>query len=134
MPSGSCNCGAVKIEVPDSAFPKESVLCHCKNCRASSGSVFTVNLVIPTDQIKFVNESAVKVYEDKNTDSGHTAVRKFCGNCGSGVLTGVKEAPENSYVKGGLFEVGTVPGPSMQIFKRNFENWEQGVEGAKQID
>ncbi|GAA5849551.1 hypothetical protein JCM5353_000394 [Sporobolomyces roseus] len=131
---GSCNCGAVTIEVPDSAFPKESVLCHCKNCRASSGSVFSVNLVIPTKEIKFSNESNIQLYEDKNTDSGNTAQRKFCKTCGSALLTGVKEAPDNSYVKGGLFEVGKVPKPSMQIYKRNFESWEQGQADAKLID
>ncbi|GAA5877568.1 hypothetical protein JCM16303_003381 [Sporobolomyces ruberrimus] len=138
MPTGSCNCGAVKIEVPDSAYPKQSVLCHCKNCRASSGSVFSVNLVIETDQIKFNDESNVSVYEDKGTDSGNTAVRKFCKNCGSAILTGVKEAPEKSYVKGGkfyrLFPVGTVPAPAMQIYKRNFEKWEKGQEGAQIVD
>ncbi|GAA5910252.1 GFA family protein [Sporobolomyces salmoneus] len=134
MPRGSCNCGNVTIDVADSAMPKESVLCHCKNCRASSGSLFTVNYVIKTDEIKFNDESKVNVYEDKNTDSGHTAIRKFCKNCGSAILTGVKEAPEQSYVKGGLFKVGTVPAPSMEIYKRNFESWEKGHDGAQLID
>ncbi|GAA5830182.1 hypothetical protein JCM3766R1_002814 [Sporobolomyces carnicolor] len=134
MPTGQCNCGNVQIDVPESAFPKQSVLCHCKNCRASSGSVFSVNLVVKTDEIKFKDESKVSVYEDKNTDSGHTAIRKFCGNCGSAVLTAVKEAPEQSFVKGGLFDVGTVPKPAMQLFKRNFESWEQGVDGTQLVD
>ena len=44
---------------------------------------FSVNLVVKTDDIKFKDESKMSVYEDKNTDSGHTAIRKFCGNCGS---------------------------------------------------
>ncbi|GAA6060124.1 hypothetical protein JCM10212_001421 [Sporobolomyces blumeae] len=120
MPTGSCNCGAVKVTVADSAFPKESVLCRD----------FTVNLVIPTKEIEIQGEGNVKVYEDGNTDSGHTAVRKFCATCGSAILTGVKEAPDNSYVKGGLFSIGTVPGPKMEIFKKNFEQWENGHEGA----
>ncbi|GAA5932826.1 GFA family protein [Sporobolomyces koalae] len=111
MPSGTCNCGSVKIEVADSAFPKNSVLCHCKNCRASSGSQFTVNLLIPSDQINFVKDSTLGVYEDKSTDSGGTLIRKFC-----------------------LFEIGTVPAPNAQIFKRNFEKWEQPLEGVHLVD
>jgi len=132
---GSCNCGAVTIEVPDSAFPKESVLCRefslslafvsrfarltlfalhflrlqelprifrisvrclyeltkASKLQAtgadSSGLVvtysFSVNLVIPTKEITFTNESNIGLYEDKNTDSGNTAQRKFCKTCGS---------------------------------------------------
>lgn len=37
---GTCNCGAIKISLPKSSFPSYCGLCHCANCRASSGSLY----------------------------------------------------------------------------------------------
>lgn len=38
--AGRCNCNAIRISVPASSFPTYCALCHCLNCRASSGSLF----------------------------------------------------------------------------------------------
>ncbi|GAA5925835.1 hypothetical protein JCM1841_006330 [Sporobolomyces salmonicolor] len=122
---GHCNCSSVKIEIDSSVFPKQSLLCHCRNCRASCGSVFSTNLVVPSDEVKIVSGSEhIKEYRDRNTETGHTAVRCFCALCGSPIRTYVAEANETSYVKGGLFEPGQVPPPAMEIFKRRCEEWE----------
>jgi hypothetical protein len=83
--NGACNCGAIKISIPKSSLPTYCGLCHCLNCRASSGSLFSVNLPTPTKDISIIGEP--KIYIDRNTDSGHTVGRRFCGDCGSYVLT-----------------------------------------------
>lgn len=38
--TGSCNCGAISIEFPKSAYPENCVKCHCQGCRASSGGLY----------------------------------------------------------------------------------------------
>ncbi|GAA5891545.1 hypothetical protein JCM5296_004251 [Sporobolomyces johnsonii] len=122
---GHCNCRTVKVQIDLNVYPKQSVLCHCRNCRASSGSVFSTNLVVPSDEVHIVSgQEHIHEYRDHNTESGHTAVRCFCKLCGSPIQTYVEEARETSYVKGGLFEPGQVPPPAMEIFQRRCEQWE----------
>ncbi|BGP13636.1 hypothetical protein JCM10213_007812 [Rhodosporidiobolus nylandii] len=131
---GHCNCGTVTIEV--AATPDTIALCSCTSCRASSGSLFSVNLVVPAEQLTITSgEGNVTEYDDKNTDSGHTATRRFCRTCGSAISTVVKENPGTHYVKGGLFPPGTLPPAKLEIFKRNWESWqkpqtEQQLEGG----
>lgn len=40
---GECNCGKITVSIPKPNWPSACSLCHCLNCRASSGSlsVFT---------------------------------------------------------------------------------------------
>ena len=45
------------------------------------GFRFSVNLPTPTKDI--ITTGTPKVYADKETESGHTVNRNFCGDCGS---------------------------------------------------
>ncbi|GAA6003192.1 hypothetical protein JCM10207_001794 [Rhodosporidiobolus poonsookiae] len=120
---GKCNCGAVTVTIP--SMPDSSVLCHCKNCRASSAGIFSVNLVVHTKDLTIHNEANTTLYRDTDTDTGNTAVRRFCKTCGSPIVTRVEEDPDTNYVKGGLFPVGSLPAPGMELFTRNWEQWEK---------
>jgi len=130
---GACNCGRITVLLPRSSLPKASSLCHCLNCRASSGSLsvslnlkcsepcwkpcsFAVNLPTPTKDITV--EGTPKIHSDIAA-SGNTSDRLFCGDCGRGVfeiklyvrklmlcsaiMTVVKQRPEIAFLKGGLF-------------------------------
>ncbi|GAA5876149.1 hypothetical protein JCM8547_003381 [Rhodosporidiobolus lusitaniae] len=128
MAMGKCNCGAVQVEIKGGLTDKMLSLCHCTSCRASTGSIFSVNLSVPTSSLSFPSgEFNLAEYEDKQTDSGNTAVRRFCKTCGSPVETVVRENPDLHYVKGGLFPPSSLPKPSAQIFTRNWEEWESKV-------
>ncbi|TNY23603.1 Mss4-like protein [Rhodotorula diobovata] len=80
MPTGQCNCGSVKVDIPD--MPDSSVLCHCLSCRASGGTAFSTNLVVKKEDLTIYGEEHTKVYRDHKTDSGNVAARRFCANCG----------------------------------------------------
>lgn len=93
---GSCNCGKVTVtldEVPDS-----TLLCHCYNCRKSSGGIFSVNLIVPKG--KFHIDGEIKEYKDPNSDSGNIATRYFCPNCGSPIRTDTVTRPNAVIIKG----------------------------------
>ncbi|KAF2113988.1 Mss4-like protein [Lophiotrema nucula] len=77
---GSCNCGNVAVSMTKNVFPSSCSLCHCLNCRASSGSLFAVNIPVPKDAVKI--EGTPKVYVDTG-GSGKSVHRHFCGDCGS---------------------------------------------------
>lgn len=71
-------------------------------------------MVVKSDDLVFDGETlAIKSYRDSNTDSGHVAVRHFCGECGSPIRTVIEGAEETSYLK-----TGGWPWPSAPAFSR----------------
>ncbi|GAA5990165.1 hypothetical protein JCM11641_004242 [Rhodosporidiobolus odoratus] len=131
MTTGHCNCSAVQVEVPLETLPL--VICSCTSCRASSGSLFTVNLIVPSSAFTLLKgEENLGKYEDKKTDSGGTAIRYWCKTCGSPVYTVFSADSNTFYVKGGLFPPKSLPKPVGEIFTRNFEEWQiKHVEEGK---
>ncbi|RDW66943.1 hypothetical protein BP5796_09692 [Coleophoma crateriformis] len=127
---GACNCGAVQISIPEADFPKESLLCHCLNCKASSGSLASLNLVIPTSSVK-IEKGQPKKYLETECASGNTMDRWFCGDCGSACFSISSGLKEVSFVKGGLFvkefkKTGrTMPAPAKESWWRHHEEWER---------
>ncbi|GAA5900834.1 hypothetical protein JCM6882_007676 [Rhodosporidiobolus microsporus] len=119
---GKCNCGAIRVTV--SGSPQVNALCSCTSCRASTGSIFSVNLVVQSKDLTIDGEDNVTEYRDTNTDSGHTAVRRFCKTCGSPIETVVAENPDTHFVKGGLFPPKSLPKPNVELFSRNWEEWQ----------
>ncbi|KFZ09547.1 hypothetical protein V502_08674 [Pseudogymnoascus sp. VKM F-4520 (FW-2644)] len=130
---GACNCGAISIQIEASSFPKIAGICHCLNCQASGGSLFSYNLPTPTKAIEITGTP--KIFKE-TANNGNTANRHFCGDCGSPIMTITTEQPDNAYVKGGLFRKSGVdlPKPVVQIFMQRKEKWEEPLEGVKALD
>ncbi|KAH7418244.1 Mss4-like protein [Cadophora sp. MPI-SDFR-AT-0126] len=130
---GACNCGKIIISLPRTSLPSSSTLCHCSNCRASSGSLFAVNMLTSTADIKI--EGSPKIHVDIAA-SGNTVNRHFCGDCGSAIMSVVAIRPEKSILKGGLFVKSGVgiPAPGREQFWRRSERWEYGHPGLMPID
>lgn len=73
--TGACLCGAVRYEV---AGPLRSVvLCHCSQCRRSTGHFMAATAARHRDFRLLVAE------ELRWYDSSDAARRAFCGRCGS---------------------------------------------------
>ncbi|WWC67401.1 uncharacterized protein I206_101309 [Kwoniella pini CBS 10737] len=125
--TGSCNCGSITVTIPK---PEGVVLCHCINCRKSSGSLTSGNFSTPTKDVQVKGEPSQ--YKNPGT-SGNEVTRKFCGNCGSPILTVIAD-PSVVFVKAGLFDPHTVPAPSAHLFARNMEDWEIIHEGASRLE
>ncbi|EKD13085.1 uncharacterized protein L3040_007168 [Drepanopeziza brunnea f. sp. 'multigermtubi'] len=130
---GSCNCGNIVVSLPISSLPSSVTLCHCSECRASSGSLFAVNISTPTQDIKI--EGTPKIH-DYIAASGNTVHRYFCGDCGSAIMNVVSAHPEKSILKGGLFVNSGVnlPLPGREQFWRRAEPWETPYPGLLPIE
>ncbi|GAA6051852.1 hypothetical protein JCM3770_005497 [Rhodotorula araucariae] len=149
--TGHCNCRLVTVEV-NGGLPASSLLCHCLNCRASGGTVFSTNLVVKKADIVITGEEHTKVYRDTNTASGNVACRRFCASCGRCGRTGrpillergrtdsflcnptvtfVESNDETQFLKAGLFGPNSMPPPSSELFKHRAEPWEKLHEGAE---
>ncbi|KAF8864202.1 hypothetical protein BDZ45DRAFT_797701 [Acephala macrosclerotiorum] len=131
--TGACNCGRITVKLPESSFPESVSLCHCLNCRASGGTLFAVNIIVPSKDIEVQGQP--KIHAD-TAASGNTANRHFCGDCGSPIMTIVTEHPQRAFLKGGLFaKFGfDLPAPGREQFWRRAEKWEKPREGVSLIE
>ena len=78
MLTGGCRCGAVRYraEVDD---PTRHGLCHCEDCRRSSGAPAVAWLAVPKDSFSLTRGEATR------WDGNGGAERYFCGTCGTGL-------------------------------------------------
>ncbi|KAE8160197.1 Mss4-like protein, partial [Aspergillus tamarii] len=122
---GACNCGAVTITISQSSFPKSSLACHCRNCKSSSGSLFSLNLVVPTKDVVITGKP--NNYKEKECASGHHMSRYFCPTCGSAIMSVVSEDPSVAYVKTGVLAKSgmDLPPPKVQAWWRRAEVFEK---------
>ena len=74
---GGCHCGAIRYEVSGDA--KHVALCHCSDCRRSSGAPMVAWAAFDESQFE------VTKGEPATFNSSGTAMRSFCPSCGSGL-------------------------------------------------
>ncbi|KAK6386955.1 uncharacterized protein PV06_07832 [Exophiala oligosperma] len=133
---GSCNCGVVTVEanIPQEEKPN-AIVCHCKNCKKTSGSVGACILILPLADLSI--SGPIKSYEDKQTDTGRSVHRHFCENCGSPVFGLLKEVfPDKAFVRTTLFdEFETAPPtPALELYTKDRWVWNQPIPNAHQVE
>jgi hypothetical protein len=75
---GGCRCGAVRYTA-DVTEPEHHAICHCADCRASSGAPMMAWLAVPEGSFRVIAGEATR-YE-----SSPGVERFFCGACGTGL-------------------------------------------------
>lgn len=75
--TGGCHCGAIRYEV--SGDPQHVALCHCGDCRRSSGAPMVAWAAFDESQFKLTKGEATTF------NSSGSAMRSFCPKCGSGL-------------------------------------------------
>jgi hypothetical protein len=130
--TGKCLCGQITVSIPTEAFNANgrTSMCHCKNCCRSSGSLGSLNVVVPVSDVQIKGQP--KVYKDGDTNSGASVQRAFCGNCGSPIYTATPNISGVQVIKLGLFD--EIPKPAMELYCRAMPSWSKPVDGAKQFD
>ena len=79
MVHGQCLCGSIEFsaqEIPGMVFN-----CHCNRCQKSHGAGYSTQVVCDPSSLSFK-----KGKEHLKEYSVPTAVRAFCGNCGSRLM------------------------------------------------
>ncbi len=117
---GGCLCGAVRYSV---AWPPILIAtCSCKNCQKQAGSALSV--------IAMVSEAAMELsgtlsaYVDTG-ESGGTVLRKFCGICGSPVLSEVPAAAAQgiAIIKAGTLDDSKDVKPTLHYWIYTAPDW-----------
>lgn len=127
--SGACLCGRVQYRVsgPFEAFH----LCHCSQCRRSTGSAHAANIFTSPERIEWLaGEDLIKRY---TPDEADVISKCFCTHCGSLV-------PYTSLKSGKLIipagSLNDPPGidPQDNIFWRDRADWYDAGLAAKHVD
>ena len=128
--SGRCQCGDITYTVN-----KNKVIsahhCHCIDCQRTTVSVKATILFIAK---KYVNINGdLKFFESKGSSGTHVR-RGFCPNCGSGILSYVKEISRILYVKAGTLDDSSWVTIDSNFFTKSANNWNKPDESIKCFD
>jgi hypothetical protein len=97
--AGGCLCGRVRYTVEGE--PNFAAVCHCRSCQRYTGSAFEPVMVFPSQAVQVQGD--LKTYDDVG-DSGKFVHRRFCPNCGSGVIADVDVMPGVTIVLAGSLD------------------------------
>lgn len=118
---GGCHCGAVRYRL--AGEPAHNALCHCSDCRASSGAPVVGWLAVQEGQLSLLQG-------DLATYTGKTgSQRQFCPTCGTGLffrnaetLPGIVDVQSATLDDAGAFP----PGAQIQCAERL--EWMTGLD------
>lgn len=116
--TGGCLCGRVRYTL--TGEPAFTGVCHCRNCQRYTGTAFEAVTVFPSNAVTVQGE--LKTYQDTG-DSGKPVYRRFCPNCGSGVLAEGEVMPGLTIVLAGTLDDPTGYQPSMEIYCGSAQPW-----------
>src|SRR3546814_20200131 len=72
----SCRCGQVRMTC--TGEPIRVSVCHCRECKARSGSAFAAQVRFPAGQVRINGEEKAKMWQYTGA-RGNTADFFFCG-------------------------------------------------------
>jgi hypothetical protein len=127
--TGGCLCGRVRYTV--SGDPAFSGLCHCRNCQRYTGSAFETVIAFPSASVNIQGE--LKTYNDTG-DSGKQVRRRFCPNCGSGVVAEGDVLPGITLVLAGTLDDPAAFTPAMEIYCGSAQPWVHAGSERQRFD
>lgn len=116
--AGGCLCGAVRYR--SDAEPKGAGVCHCTHCQKTSGSAFSVNVFVPAEG--FAISGRLTSYTD-TADSGRTLQRRFCGTCGSSIMSETAAFPGMVILKAGSLDDRSWVKPVAHVWASSKQDW-----------
>lgn len=124
MLTGGCYCGKVGYQVED-AFDY-ALICHCSNCRRTTGSAFKPFAGIPRDRLSLTHGAdSLMIYGDDLTNNTHCAV------CGSLLYSVVREGQWVHVAMGTLIDTPTIR-PTAHIYVGSKAPWHQITDDLPQ--
>ncbi|MGB7410542.1 MAG: GFA family protein [Sphingopyxis granuli] len=125
----ACRCGQFRIAC--TGEPVRVSVCHCRNCKARSGSAFAAQARFPADRVR--TEGEAKMWQQAG-DSGNVADFFFCGECGATLW--YRNGPQREYaVPLGNFEPGHGLMPRVSVYEERRDPWVAIVgEGIEHLD
>lgn len=116
--TGGCLCGRVRYTA--TGEPAFSGICHCRDCQRFTGSAFKTTIGFPTSSVSVQGD--LKTY-DEISDAGRAVHRRFCPNCGSGVIAEADAFPGMTIFLAGSLDDPTAYKPTVEFFCSSAQPW-----------
>src|SRR5690348_10755436 len=84
--TGGCQCGKLRYEITEA--PRMTYACHCRDCQRMTGSAFSMAVIVPERAFRLSGAEPRPIA--RIADSGRTAIRWVCPECGSWICSGSK--------------------------------------------
>jgi len=118
--TGRCLCGNISYTIEGDLLA--TAVCHCEHCQRQSGGAFSTNLVVQESQLTVSGE--LSIYEDRGrTGDAVYVLRKFCGNCGSPIVSELLEPAGVLAVKAGTLDDTSAVQPNIQAWCVDKQPW-----------
>lgn len=126
---GGCLCGSVRYR--GEAEPAFIGVCHCTDCQRFTGSAFSTVIGVPTQALQV--SGPLKTYT-KAGDSGQPIHRRFCAQCGSGVLDEADAMPGLTMLSAGTLDDRSWVRPRAEIYCASAQSWVKLDGGLARFD
>lgn len=118
--TGRCLCGQVSYEITGDLMA--TAVCHCDHCQRQSGAAFSVNLIVHESQLNVTG--TLSTFEDRGEAGDTTYVyRRFCGDCGSPILSAMIEPEGVVAVKAGTLDDRSGVAPTVEVWCDHRQPW-----------
>jgi hypothetical protein len=111
--------------------PAGSAVCHCRDCQYVSGGEPAALVIVPRDALK-ITKGTLNDYTKKG-DSGMNVTRKFCGTCGTQVLSDVESAPQIWVIKTGTLDEPAGFQAGVVLYTSSAQPWAHMPDGVPQM-
>ncbi len=117
--TGSCQCGAVRYEVE--ADPMFALHCQCLDCKKSSGAGHITAAAFPAEAVRVTGTT--KAFASP-TDSGATATREFCPECGGRISFRSSAMPGMLALTAGSMDDPGAITPVIAVYHKRHVAWD----------
>jgi hypothetical protein len=115
---GGCLCGQVRYSAD--ADPAFVGVCHCNDCQKFTGSAFATVVAVPAAALKMTGR--LKTFT-KPGDSGKPIHRRFCPECGSGIMDEADALPGVAMLNAGTLDDRSWVKPLSEIYCDRAQSW-----------
>lgn len=115
---GGCLCG--KVRYTADTEPRFIGVCHCADCQRFTGSAFSTVIALPASDLKTIG--TLKTFT-KAGDTGKPIHRRFCPECGSGVVDEADALPGMVMINAGTLDDHSWVKPQSEIYCASAQSW-----------
>jgi len=118
--SGGCACGAIRYSCSEA--PVRMLNCHCRDCQKAGGSAYSATLIVAAHAIH-LTAGAPRQFETI-AESGNTAVRRFCGNCGTPLFASSSGRPAFTAIRAATLDDPAAYEPEADVWVGSAQPWD----------
>jgi hypothetical protein len=125
---GGCLCG--KVRYTADTEPKFIGVCHCADCQHFTGSAFSTVIAFPAPALKVTGK--LKTFT-KAGDTGKPMHRRFCPECGAGIVDEADALPGVAMINVGTLDDHSWVKPQSEVYCASAQSWVSLGGGLKRF-